>query len=74
MMKSILTLIVLAGAGVFAASSGAPSVGAIERAFNLRAGMSFPIVAADGQHYRLEYRGLEVRSHGEYAIVVKLER
>jgi len=78
-MKAWVLAAVALGAGgatanLLANSQAVLSAAAIERAFNLRAGTSTSIAAANGEQYRIEYRRLEALSDDEYAIVVKLKR
>jgi len=36
--------------------------------------MSIPIVMQTGEQYRIEYRGIEARRDGEYALVFRLKK
>jgi len=68
-------IIALAAIAVtLATASAAPSVVTIERAFHLYPGAVFPIILPTGEHLQVKYLRAEVRSAGEYAIIVKLER
>lgn len=72
MIRMTLALAVIAA--TLAMASAAPSVVAIEHAFHLYPGAVFPIILPTGEHLQVKYLRAEVRSAGEYAIIVKLER
>lgn len=74
MKRTILAIATLATAGLIVRSWAAPSIEAIERAFNLKPGMSIPVVMPTGEQYRAEYRGIETRRDGEYALVFLLKK
>jgi hypothetical protein len=71
-----LTLLLALGTVILLAAfaSAAPPPSAIEAAFSLHPEAIYTLNTMAGEHYHVQYKRIEARKNGEYAIIVKWEQ